>query len=60
MDLPEQKVTVHTQPELSFSFEIDGSVKTRLIEGLDDIALTLQEEKAITAFEGKHNDQQYY
>ena len=33
------------------SFEIDGEIKRRLLGGLDDIALTLQTEDAIEAFE---------
>ncbi|HBF98985.1 MAG TPA: 3-isopropylmalate dehydratase small subunit, partial [Alphaproteobacteria bacterium] len=34
-------------------FNIDGFRKQCLIEGLDDIGLTLQKEAAITEFEGK-------
>lgn len=34
-------------------FEIDPSVKERLLRGLDDIAMTLDAEGAIAAFEGK-------
>ena len=33
------------------SFEIDGEIKRRLLGGLDDIALTLETEHAIEAFE---------
>ncbi|MBN8865964.1 MAG: 3-isopropylmalate dehydratase small subunit [Solirubrobacterales bacterium] len=33
------------------SFEIDAEIKRRLLGGLDDIALTLQSEDAIAAFE---------
>ena len=32
-------------------FELDGEVRHRLLNGLDDIALTLQEDDAIAAFE---------
>ena len=35
----------------SVSFEIDAEVRRRLLGGLDDIALTLQQEPAIAAFE---------
>jgi 3-isopropylmalate/(R)-2-methylmalate dehydratase small subunit len=35
----------------SFAFEIDPDVRHRLLNGLDDIALTLQQEEAITAYE---------
>jgi len=38
----------------SAKFEIDPFQKKCLLEGLDDIALTLVHEKAITAYETKH------
>ncbi len=34
-------------------FEIDDYVRWRLMEGLDDIGLTLKHEEDITAFEAK-------
>jgi 3-isopropylmalate/(R)-2-methylmalate dehydratase small subunit len=37
--------------ELTVPFEIDDYVRWRLMEGLDDIGLTLQNEQAITDFE---------
>ena len=39
---------------LSASFSIDDSVRHRLLEGLDDIGVTLQHEADITAFEAGH------
>ena len=36
-------------------FSIDPFVKHCLLEGLDDIGLTLMEEDAITAFEGQRD-----
>ena len=57
VDLPKQTLTLHGQPEQSFKFEIDPGVKDYLLRGLDDIALTLEKEAAITAFE-KHHDVQ--
>lgn len=48
VDLPNQTLTVG---ELSVSFEIDAYTKWRLMEGLDDIGLTLRDEKAITSYE---------
>ena len=54
VDLENQAVTLHTSPEQSYSFEVDPTVKDHLLRGLDDIALTLQYESAITAFEAKH------
>ena len=44
---------VATLGDLSVSFAIDEYTKWRLIEGLDDIGLTLRDEDAITAFEAK-------
>jgi 3-isopropylmalate/(R)-2-methylmalate dehydratase small subunit len=35
------------------AFEIDGERRRRLLEGLDDIALTLQQEDAIAAYEAE-------
>ena len=35
----------------TFSFEIDPEIKHRLLNGLDDIGVTLQKEEAIDAFE---------
>ena len=48
VDLPNQLLTVGTE---SFSFEIDAYTKWRLMEGLDDIGLTLKDEAAITSYE---------
>ena len=55
VDLDEQRVTLHLAEEISFHFEIDPAIKARLIHGLDDIGMTLKHEKAIGAFEAKHN-----
>ncbi|GGE86182.1 3-isopropylmalate dehydratase small subunit [Mycetocola zhadangensis] len=48
VDLVAKKVTVG---ELTVSFEIDDYTRWRLIEGLDDIGLTLRDEARITEFE---------
>jgi 3-isopropylmalate/(R)-2-methylmalate dehydratase small subunit len=48
VDLPTQTVTVG---HLRVGFEIDPYTKWRLMEGLDDIALTLRDEAEITRFE---------
>jgi 3-isopropylmalate/(R)-2-methylmalate dehydratase small subunit len=50
VDLPNQKLTVGG---LSVSFEIDEYTKWRLMEGLDDIGITMQNEAAIAAYEAK-------
>lgn len=39
--------------DLTVPFEIDDYTRWRLLEGLDDISLTLQNEQAITDFEAK-------
>ena len=48
VDLVEQTVTCGA---IVASFEIDGFTRTRLLEGLDDIGLTLRHEAAIAAYE---------
>jgi 3-isopropylmalate/(R)-2-methylmalate dehydratase small subunit len=50
VDLPNQTLTVG---EISVQFEIDEYTKWRLMEGLDDIGITLQNEAAILAYETK-------
>lgn len=57
VNLEEQRVTLHLPEEISFHFEIDGGVKEHLIRGLDEIGLSLQHEKEISAFEVRHNPQ---
>ncbi len=49
VDLPSQKVT--SPGGLEFDFEIAGTAKHKLLNGLDDIALTLQHDAEITTFE---------
>lgn len=48
VDLAEQRITCGP---LSLGFQIDSYTKWRLLEGLDDIALTLRNADAITEFE---------
>jgi len=50
-----EKQTITRGNKFSFNFEIDPFRKHCLINGLDDIGLTLQKENAITAFENKRN-----
>lgn len=50
VDLPNQLLTLG---DLQISFEIDAYTKWRLMEGLDDIGITLQNEKAIADYESK-------
>lgn len=50
INLVEQTATIG---DLSVHFGIDEYTKWRLLEGLDDIGLTLRDEQAITDFEAK-------
>lgn len=50
VDLESKTVTAG---EITAEFQIDDYVRWRLLEGLDDIALTLQKSAAIDAFEEK-------
>lgn len=52
VNLEEQKVT--TPGGISLSFDIDGFRKNNLLEGLDDIGLTLGQTDKIDAYEEKH------
>jgi 3-isopropylmalate/(R)-2-methylmalate dehydratase small subunit len=45
------RVDLDAQTVDEFSFEIDPDVKHRLLNGLDDISLTLQREDSISAYE---------
>ena len=56
VDLENQKVTLHaTDGDQVYSFDIAAELKTKLLEGLDDIALTLQYEADIAAYEAAHS-----
>ena len=50
VDLQEQTVRAGN---LSAPFDVDPYVRWRLLEGLDDIGITLQNEEAISAFESR-------
>ena len=50
MDLVTKQITTG---EGSFDFDIDDYTRHRLLEGLDDIGLTLQHEEMITEFESR-------
>lgn len=56
IDLPAQRITSPLGVELSF--EIDAGRKSRLVQGLDDIGMTLEKSDAIRAFEEKHKQAQ--
>ncbi|MBU3655614.1 MAG: 3-isopropylmalate dehydratase small subunit [Alphaproteobacteria bacterium] len=56
VDLPQQ--TVSDGAGFCAQFAIDPSRKTRLVEGLDDIGLTLKHEAAIADFEARQRAEQ--
>ncbi len=53
VDLLERTVTVGN---ITVPFEIDDYTRWRLLEGLDDIGLTLRDEQAITDFEARREN----
>ncbi|MGA1329450.1 MAG: 3-isopropylmalate dehydratase small subunit [Candidatus Nanopelagicales bacterium] len=55
VDLPSQQISAGT---ISASFEIDPYVKWRLLEGLDDIGITMQQLDKIADFEQNRADWQ--
>ncbi len=57
ISLPDQTLTLHADEDISFHFEVDPTVKRNLLEGLDDIGLTLEHESAIQTFEADHDVQ---
>jgi len=54
VDLPVQAITLLAPEPMTFTFEIDPGIKERLLNGLDDIALTLRHEADIAQFEKGH------
>jgi 3-isopropylmalate/(R)-2-methylmalate dehydratase small subunit len=52
IDLEQKKV--FDSQGFSANFQIDDSIRHRLLNGLDDIGLTLQNEREITAYEAEH------
>ena len=53
VDLVSQRVWDESE-EISISFDIDAARKDALVNGLDDIGLTLRMEKDIGDYESKH------
>ncbi len=54
IDLEQRRVS--DDRRLSAEFRIDDHVRHRLLEGLDDIGLTLQHEAEIAAYEAAHSE----
>jgi len=57
INLEEQRLVLHLDEEIAFHFDIEASVKNRLMHGLDDIGLSMKEAPAIDAFEARHDVQ---
>lgn len=53
IDLPNQTVSANDK---SFNFQIDETWKHKLVNGLDDIAITLEYEDLIEQYENKNKD----
>lgn len=56
VDLDQQTIVLDSR---TYRFQIDSAIKHRMLNGLDDIGITLQEDASIHAFEQKHNSQLY-
>ncbi len=52
VDLPSQ--TIRSSTGMSLSFDTDATRKQRLLEGFDDIGITLQNADRIRAYEARH------
>ncbi|MEZ7819201.1 MAG: 3-isopropylmalate dehydratase small subunit [Pseudomonadales bacterium] len=55
IDLESQTVT---DGERVYDFEIDSALKQKMLNGMDDIAMTLEEVELIETFEAKHKTSQ--
>jgi 3-isopropylmalate/(R)-2-methylmalate dehydratase small subunit len=51
VDLGSRTITADAAPSVVVPFELDDYTRWRLLEGLDDIGLTLRHEAEVTAFE---------
>lgn len=60
IDLEKQKIMLHASKEIVFDFDIEKSIKEHLIQGLDEIGLSLQKSADIRTFEKNHNAQAYW
>jgi len=58
VDLAAQTITLHAPSgDIRKKFEYDQAVKDRLLNGLDDIGITLKYESDLKAFEARHDAQ---
>jgi 3-isopropylmalate/(R)-2-methylmalate dehydratase small subunit len=56
VDLEKQTLTTSNQPQTIFNFEVEPFRKHCLLNGLDDIGLTLEKLDNISAYEGKQRE----
>ena len=54
VDLTTRQLTLQGIEPFVYPFEMEDSAREQLIKGLDEISLTLEHEKDITAFEASH------
>jgi 3-isopropylmalate/(R)-2-methylmalate dehydratase small subunit len=55
VDLTAQTIVIHAPEPVCFSFDIDPGARERLLNGLDDIGLSLAYEEDIARFEKNHD-----
>lgn len=56
VDLENEQVTLHAAAgDKIYGFDVDAELKNKLLNGLDDIGLTLQYEADIAAYEAAHS-----
>jgi 3-isopropylmalate/(R)-2-methylmalate dehydratase small subunit len=56
VDLQAQEVRIGVPPTREVAFEVDHEIRRRLLEGLDDIGVTLSSEAEIADFEAARDD----
>lgn len=57
VDLERQEIKLHAAQEATFHFDLDPAIRHKLLHGLDDIGVTLEQEPAIRTFEARHEPQ---
>jgi 3-isopropylmalate/(R)-2-methylmalate dehydratase small subunit len=55
IDLQAQEVRIGLPPTREVAFEIDHEIRRRLLEGLDDVGVTLSSEQQIAGFEAERD-----
>ena len=56
IDLQAQEVRIGGPPTREVAFEIDHEIRRRLLDGLDDVGVTLSSEAEISSYEAEHED----